>query len=31
MQMCGYFNDCNERIELPSPAILKPIELWTGK
>lgn len=31
MQMCGYFNDCNERIELPPPAILKPVELWTGK
>jgi DNA-directed RNA polymerase III subunit RPC1 len=31
MQMCGYFNDCNERIELPPPAILKPIELWSGK
>lgn len=29
--MCGYFNDCNERIELPPPAILKPVELWTGK
>lgn len=29
--MCGYFNDCNERVELPPPAILKPIELWTGK
>jgi DNA-directed RNA polymerase III subunit RPC1 len=29
--MCGYFNDCNEKIELPPPAILKPIELWTGK
>jgi len=29
--MCGYFNDCNERIELPPPSILKPIELWTGK
>ena len=29
--MCGYFNDCNERIELPPPTIIKPIELWTGK
>jgi DNA-directed RNA polymerase III subunit RPC1 len=29
--MCGYFGDCNERIELPPPAIIKPVELWTGK
>ena len=31
MQYCGYFSDANERIELPPPAIVKPIELWTGK
>lgn len=30
-QMTTYFNDANERIELPAPAIIKPIELWTGK
>ena len=26
-----YMGDANEAIELPPPAILKPIELWTGK
>lgn len=31
MQFCGYFADANERIDLPPPAILKPVELWTGK
>ena len=31
MQVCGYFCNADERIDLPPPAILKPIELWTGK
>ena len=31
MQYCGYFSDADERIDLPPPAIIKPIELWTGK
>ena len=31
MQACGYFCDANERVDLPPPAILKPVELWTGK
>ena len=31
MQYCGYFCDANERIDLPAPAIMKPVELWTGK
>lgn len=31
MQFCGYFCDANERIDLPPPAILKPVEMWTGK
>ena len=31
MQVCGFFADADERIDLPPPAILKPIELWTGK
>jgi len=31
MQVCGFFCDANERIDLPPPAILKPVELWTGK
>ena len=26
-----YMGDANERIELPPPAIIKPVELWTGK
>ncbi|KYQ89196.1 RNA polymerase III [Tieghemostelium lacteum] len=29
--MCTHFADANEHIELPPPAIIKPIELWTGK
>ena len=31
MQFCGYFSDANERVDLPAPAIMKPVELWTGK
>ncbi len=27
----AYFNDANEKIEIPPPCILKPIELWSGK
>ncbi|KNC52211.1 DNA-directed RNA polymerase [Thecamonas trahens ATCC 50062] len=30
-QACTYFADAAERIVLPPPAILKPVELWTGK
>ncbi|KAK1587161.1 hypothetical protein Q3G72_010241 [Acer saccharum] len=29
--MCCYMGDGMDLIDLPSPAILKPIELWTGK
>jgi hypothetical protein len=29
--ICAGINDANERVELPPPAILKPIQLWTGK
>ncbi|XP_065849011.1 DNA-directed RNA polymerase III subunit 1 isoform X2 [Euphorbia lathyris] len=29
--MCCYMNDGMELVDLPTPAILKPIELWTGK
>ncbi|KDP44150.1 hypothetical protein JCGZ_05617 [Jatropha curcas] len=29
--MCSYMNDGMDLIDLPTPAILKPIELWTGK
>jgi len=31
MRLCAYFGDGDEKIEIPPPAILKPIELWTGK
>ncbi|PKI83673.1 hypothetical protein MVES_002587 [Malassezia vespertilionis] len=30
-QVCSYFDDGALRIELPPPAIQKPIRLWTGK
>ena len=31
MRVCAYFGDADEKIEIPPPSILKPIELWTGK
>jgi DNA-directed RNA polymerase III subunit RPC1 len=31
MRLCAFFNDANERIEIPPPSIFKPVELWTGK
>jgi DNA-directed RNA polymerase III subunit RPC1 len=31
MSVCAYFGDGEERIDLPPPAIIKPVELWTGK
>jgi len=30
-QLVSYFGDAEEHIDLPQPAILKPVELWTGK
>ncbi|XP_074571423.1 DNA-directed RNA polymerase III subunit 1-like [Curcuma longa] len=30
-QMCSYIGDAMDSIDLPTPAIMKPIELWTGK
>jgi len=30
-RVCGYIGDAEEWIELPHPAIIKPVELWTGK
>lgn len=30
-QLCAYCADASECVELPAPAILKPVELWTGK
>ena len=29
--MCAYFGDADEEIDVPIPAILKPVPLWTGK
>ncbi|PIA38792.1 hypothetical protein AQUCO_02700173v1 [Aquilegia coerulea] len=29
--MCSYMGDGMEPIDLPTPALIKPIELWTGK
>ena len=31
MRVCAYFGDAEEKIEIPPPCILKPVELWTGK
>jgi DNA-directed RNA polymerase III subunit RPC1 len=30
-QFLTYFNDANEKIDIPPPCILKPKELWSGK
>ncbi|KAL6550099.1 DNA-directed RNA polymerase III subunit 1 [Orobanche minor] len=29
--MCSYMGDAMDSIDLPTPALLKPMELWTGK
>lgn len=29
--MCSYMGDAMDSIDLPTPALIKPIELWTGK
>ncbi|KAJ7947738.1 DNA-directed RNA polymerase subunit [Quillaja saponaria] len=29
--MCSYMGDSMDHVDLPTPAILKPIELWSGK
>ena len=31
MRYCAFFNDAQEKVEIPPPTILKPKELWTGK
>jgi DNA-directed RNA polymerase III subunit RPC1 len=31
MRICAYFGDADEKIEIPPPSIMKPVELWTGK
>ena len=30
-QICSFFGDANMHIDIPSPTILKPQRLWTGK
>lgn len=30
-QICCYFADANAQIDIPPPAIIKPVRLWTGK
>ncbi|KAM7490586.1 hypothetical protein LguiA_033507 [Lonicera macranthoides] len=30
-QICSYMGDAMDPIDLPTPALIKPIELWTGK
>lgn len=30
-RICSFFQDAGERIDIPAPTILKPVELWTGK
>ncbi|XP_015874201.3 DNA-directed RNA polymerase III subunit 1 isoform X1 [Ziziphus jujuba] len=29
--MCSYMGDGMDHIDLPTPAVIKPVELWTGK
>ncbi|RZC60092.1 hypothetical protein C5167_021852 [Papaver somniferum] len=29
--MCTYMGDAIESVDLPAPALIKPVELWTGK
>jgi len=31
MRICAYFGDGEEKIDIPPPSIIKPVELWTGK
>ena len=31
VQICCYMEDANQMIEIPNPAIMKPVQLWTGK
>lgn len=30
-QVCSYFSDAEDHIDIPPPAIIKPLQLWTGK
>ncbi|KAI3875305.1 hypothetical protein MKX03_000732 [Papaver bracteatum] len=29
--MCSYMGDATESVDFPTPALIKPVELWTGK
>jgi DNA-directed RNA polymerase III subunit RPC1 len=29
-RLCSFFVDANEKIDIPPPAIVKPMQLWTG-
>ncbi|CAG9460748.1 unnamed protein product [Pedinophyceae sp. YPF-701] len=31
MQLCAYLGDASEPVDVPAPALIKPVELWTGK
>ncbi|KAG0246496.1 hypothetical protein BGX31_001773 [Mortierella sp. GBA43] len=31
VQICAYLGDAELKIDLPQPAIMKPVQLWTGK
>lgn len=30
-QIACYLNNANEKVEMPVPTVIKPVELWTGK
>lgn len=30
-RLCSFFADANTKIDIPPPAVIKPLELWTGK
>lgn len=30
-RLAVHMGDANERIDLPPPTIIKPVEMWTGK
>ena len=30
-QLCSYMGDARSPVDLPTPALIKPMELWTGK
>lgn len=30
-QLCSFMGDASDRVDLPPPALIKPVEMWTGK